>query len=142
MRNINDIINDIKAFSTSILRATQLFKTIFANLLNNETNTDQLTTLQTIKQHLVSAIESVDKLIGQHTAYIIVLNVFGVKQFVECNSKEAAIELADSFHGDDGKAFIFTNDLTVGGREESVGGTLVCESAEQVVIKATEFYNQ
>ena len=101
-----------------------------------------LDAMKVLKHHLEKgakligeAIELANEEKSKHI-YIVVTNIFGDSQMVECAEKESCLEMANSFHGDDGKAYIFTDDLTVGGREEKTGGTIICETSEDAKKKA------
>lgn len=134
----------LEAITQELLKASAMYKSIFPRVLFRGVQKGDEIILKEVKQHLDAASKTIENLltnVDNPYAYVVVLDVFGTKQYVECNSKEAAIELADSFHGDDGKAYIFTNDLSVGGREEKVGGTIVCESQDDVYKKADKMYH-
>ena len=128
----------IGMISKEMLQATAIFRDVFLEFMLTEKLGDtEEKGLKLMKKHLQIAEDMVDKLLAKSPyAYIVVLDIFGEKQHVDCDSKDGALELAKNFHGDDGKAYIFTNDLTVGGREESTGGTIICENTDKVYEKA------
>jgi hypothetical protein len=123
------------ALQASIIYNSVVKKFYIRGVLNKEALKD----LQTIYRAIDQSIEELIKVEDTDPYnYIVVTNVSGEKQMIQCSGKDAALELADFFHGDDGKAYIFTNDLSVGGREEKVGGTIICTDEEDVEKKAKE----
>ena len=133
----------LEAITQELLKASAMYKSLFPRVLFRGIQKDDEIILKEVKQHLDAASTVVERML-QNTnnpyAYVVILDVFGTKQHIECDSKEATIELVDNFHGDDGKAYIFTNDLSVGGRDEKVGGTIICESQDDVYAKADAMY--
>ena len=134
----------LEAITQEILKATAFYKSLFPQILLNGVGKPEKTILKEIKQHLDTASGTIERLlenVESPYAYVVIINVFGQKQHIECDSKEATLELVDNFHGDDGKAYIFTNDLSVGGRDEKMGGTIICESQDDVYAKADAMYH-
>ena len=134
----------IEIITQEMLNASLLFKPVAGVIAatNKVGNLEEIF-LEKIKEHLEGAVVAMGKLLEKNPyAYIIITDVFGDRQYIECDSIERVRELAGNFHGDDGKAYIFTNDLNVGGREENIGGTIICENAEQVYEKAEEMLNK
>ena len=132
----------LEAITQELLKATAMYKSIFPRVLFRGMQKGDEIILKEVKQHLDAAKIAIDRLLEKNPyTYIVILDVFGTKQHIECDSKEATLELVSNFHGDDGKAYIFTNDLTVGGREENVGGTIICESQDDVYEKADAMYH-
>ena len=133
-------VDYIEMLSKEMLKAAAIFKDVLLKFMLTEKLEDtEEKSLKLIKNHLQMAEDMVNKLLEKSPyAYIVVLDIFGERQHVDCDSKDGALELAKNFHGDDGKAYIFTNDLTVGGREESTGGTIICESIDKVYEKADD----
>ena len=133
----------LEAITQELLKASAMYKSIFPRVLFRGIQKGDEIILKGVKQHLDAASIAVERML-QNTnnpyAYVVILDVFGTKQHIECDSKEATIELVDNFHGDDGKAYIFTNDLSVGGRDEKTGGTIICESQDDVYAKADAMY--
>ena len=134
----------LEAITQELLKASAMYKSLFPRVLFRGIQKDDEIILKEVKQHLDAASTVVERML-QNTnnpyAYVVILDVFGTKQHIECDSKEATIELVYNFHGDDGNAYIFTNDLSVGGRDENVGGTIICESQDDVYAKADAMYN-
>ena len=129
----------LEEITQELLKASAMYKSIFPRVLFRGIQKGDKIILKEVKQHLDAASTAVERVLlnaNNPYAYVVIVDVFGTKQHIECDSKEATIELADNFHGDDGKAYIFTNDLTVGGREESTGGTIICENIDKVYEKA------
>lgn len=134
----------LEAITQELWKATALYKSLFPQILLNGVGKHEKTILNEAKQHLEMASTTIERLLKNAEnpyAYVVIVNVLGQKQYIECDSKEATIELVNNFHGDDGKAYIFTNDLSVGGRDEKVGGTIVCESQDDVYAKADAMYS-
>lgn len=130
----------------SMLKMHVAFGVIIKDLAKSddaEITEGHLKIIKDIGEELVRMKQITDNILTKkELAYFIVIDIFGNRQLVEASCKEAAIELANSFHGDDGKAFIFTNDLTVGGREERVGGTIICESPEDAEKKSFDMVDK
>lgn len=134
----------LEAITQELLKATAMYKSIFPKVLFRGMQKGDEIILKEVRQHLDAASTAIERMLlnaNNPYAYVVILDVFGTKQHIECDSKEATLELASNFHGDDGKAYIFTNDLTVGGREENVGGTIICESQDDVYEKADAMYH-
>ena len=132
----------LEMITQELLKGSALFRSVFPKILFRGVQKGDEIILKEVRQHLDAAKIAIDRLLEKNPyTYIVILDVFGTKQHIECDSKEATLELASNFHGDDGKAYIFTNDLTVGGRKENVGGTIICESQDDVYEKADAMYH-
>ena len=138
----------IAMLGIEILQFNMLFRDFLPDMLEGKKIMPHHTAaMEALKGHLEKAtklmgeaIEKAKEEMSNH-AYIVVTNIFGDRQMIECADKEACLDMANSFHGNDGKAYIFTNDLTVGGREEKAGGTIICETVEDVRKKAEIMMN-
>ena len=139
----------ILALSIEMLQFNILFRGCMDNLMEEKSiKPRNIAEMKMLKMHLENAtrlmceaIDFAEKENGGHT-YIIVTDVFGERQLIECSGKQACLDMANAFHGDDGKAYIFTTDLTVGGREESIGGTIVCENMKDAMERAENMLNK
>lgn len=134
----------LETITQEMLKANAMYKSIFPKVLFRGIQKGDEIILKEVKQHLDAASTTIERMLlnaNNPYAYVVILDVFGTKQHIECDSKEVTIELVNNFHGDDGKAYIFTNDLSVGGRDEKVGGTIICESQDDVYAKADAMYH-
>ena len=89
--------------------------------------------LRTNLSVLESEVNAIDTVWTKNAGlcYYIVVSEYGCKHFYDCKTRTQCREIADSYCGDNGFAYVYTTDKTYPKRGYDVGGTLYFNSIEE-----------